>query len=173
MHGIYDDCLYDFVVVGRKGLVSRLKIENSSQTSLIGYTAAEYLSAFEPPHKDNVLRSGDIKGFPVHLLLSQHKRFRNSLRNRMGRIYCPNPFIVIIPPFQTAGSAGNRLKDLGFMTGVKHNQSHPLENSLMYPFHNLIADFSMRAMPPTVLPVLRAPAETRPSPSALSPIVPE
>ena len=50
----------------------------------------------------------------------------------------------------------------------------PLTCSLMYlTSQPVIVLLFKPAMPPTVLPVLRAPAETRPSVSALPPIVPE
>ena len=75
---VADNGLHLGDMVGGKGFVSRLEIEDLSMTASPGAAASEYLAALEPTKENNLLGRGNVEHFAVHLLRVENEGLVNS-----------------------------------------------------------------------------------------------
>ena len=101
---VLNDTLNVLVLERLIGLVSGLEIEDLSVSASPSATAAEYLTAVEPTHEDNLFGIRNIKALTVHLLGIENKGLVNACGDGMVGLYSPNSLTGVISPLKIAGS---------------------------------------------------------------------
>lgn len=101
---VFDYSLYLWYVIGRIGLMSRLKIKYPSISAVITAAAPKYLAAVKVTDKDQPVRLWDVEVFTIGLLDGKHKVPAEPLCDRTGRSNHPDALRISV---FTPGEAGS------------------------------------------------------------------
>src|SRR5579875_2925885 len=125
------------------------KIKDLAPTTCVATAAAENFAPTKPAHKHQRLRLGNIEMLSVHLLVLKFNVLAQPLGDWMTRSNNPQTLMIIgLTPFQIARSPHQLTEDFGEVTGVKYNQSHPVQHTCMDAFDDLIMHLLMCYMSP-------------------------
>src|SRR5580704_9507027 len=149
MHGVLNNGLYFRLPISRKRLVARTKIEDSTVTPFPAAAGAKDFPSLEPRNEDGLLRSGNSERFAVHLFVRDFEVCLDSLSDRMAGVADPKAFLFSgFAPDQGAGCTHQALKDLRVVARMKHDQSHPFQNTLLHAPDDFVRHLSVGDMAP-------------------------
>lgn len=146
---VANDGLNVFVMENREGLVARLEIEDPSVAAVEGTACTEYLAAFVPAHKHDLVGLGDTERLGIGFDAVELKISADSLRDRVGGVNSPDTFkVAVLTPGEVAGRAHKRFKDLAVVRGMQADNAHTLEHRFLYSVHHLVGHVVVAHMSP-------------------------
>jgi len=150
LHAVCDHAANVRLEVHRVFLVTRAEEEDSPVPALPGASAAEDLTAAERRDEDQFVGTRNIEELPIHLLLLDDDRVRDSLSDRMRRVYGPNQLTVDLPPpAERTGGAHELPEDLGEVPRMQHDQAESGQYVAMDAFDDFVGDLVVcRVTPP-------------------------
>ena len=138
-------------MVGGVGLVAGAEVEDAPCAALPGQAGAEDLAALEPGDQHRLHRLGHQERLAVHLLARQLDAGRRG-RCRIGCERLIAQSRSRSPASRQRREQGvpiRRMKDLGEVAGVQHDQPHALVHPLRHPADDRVGDLRRAPCGPT------------------------
>jgi hypothetical protein len=125
------------------------KIENLPTPTSEAAPTPKDLAALKPAHEHQLIRLRNVEGFTVHLGSGDLKVGAEARCDRMPGLDDPQSFLLpSFTPLQVTGGAHQALKDFRLVPRMQHEESHTLENMLLYTIHSGIIHLLVKNMSP-------------------------
>jgi hypothetical protein len=146
---ISDDGLDLGIVVDRECFVTGLEVEDLSLATVPAITAAEDLATFEPADEHLFLRRGNVEIFTIHFLVGELDDLGNAMCNGVVRIHAPHvAFLGFFAPREGARCSHETLERLREVARVQGDETHAIEDPVLYLIDDVVLHLVVRAMPP-------------------------
>jgi hypothetical protein len=144
-----DDRLDLLLVEDREGLVPRAEVEDLAGTTVEAAATAEDVATLKPTDENLRVRRRNVEALAVHLDVRNLEVFWQPLGDGVTGLYHPDTlFLPRLAPLQIASRAHQRSENLGEVTRVQHDKTHPCQDAGLDLGDDLIVNLAVSHMAP-------------------------
>src|SRR4029077_6393503 len=125
------------------------EVKDAATPAVEAAPAPEHLAAFVRADEHQLVWWRDVEVLAIHLLVRNDDRMWNAGRDRMRRAHGPHGLaLAVLAPAKPAARAHQAHEDLRLVSGVQHDESHPVEHPRVHAVDHRVVHTLVRGVTP-------------------------